>query len=204
MSELIRRRPYQYQPEIDAFIALMNELGARSFLEIGSKYGGTLQRVAHGLPKGSRIVSVDLDRNGSELRRVIAALNAEGYDAHLIAGDSTDTETIRKASELGPFDVLFIDGNHKLEYVRSDWESYGLMARMVGFHDIGWKRPSPEARHPILVPQFWNSIKGSYRHQEILLHPGGVAYGIGVLWRTGAPYAYADDPSAVAESGSAW
>jgi hypothetical protein len=186
-----RRRPYQFEPEIDAFIALMNELGARSFLEIGSKYGGTLWRVAHGLPAGSRIVSVDLDTNGPELRRVIAALNAEGYDAHLIVGDSTNTETIRKASELGPFDVLFIDGNHKLEYVRSDWESYGLMSCMVGFHDIGWKRPSPEALHPILVSQLWNEIKGSYRHQEIMLHP--VAYGIGVLWRTGAPYAYANE-----------
>jgi hypothetical protein len=192
VNNVIRRqKPYQVEAEVDAFIGLMNELGARSFLEVGSKYGDTLRRVAHGLPRGSRIVSVDLDKNGPDLRRVIAMLNAEGYDAHLVAGDSTDTETIRKVSELGPFDVLFIDGNHKLEYVRKDWENYGLMARMVGFHDIGWRRPSPEAPHPILVPQFWDSIKGAYRYQEILLHPA--AYGIGVLWRTGAPYAYVED-----------
>jgi hypothetical protein len=191
----IRHRPYQYWPEVDAFIALMNDLGARSFLEIGSKYGGTLLRVAQGLPAGSRIVSVDLNKNGQHLQKNIDFLNLGGYDAHLIVGDSTKTETIRKASELGPFDVLFIDGNHKLEYVKSDWESYGLMARMVGFHDIGWKRPSPEAPHPIMVSQFWNSIKSAYRHQEILLHP--VAYGIGVLWRTGTPYAYAEEGAAV-------
>lgn len=191
MSEPARRRPYQYEPEIDAFIALMNDLGARSFLEIGSKYGGTLRRVAHGLPHGSRIVSVDLNKNGPDLQRTIDTLNGEGYDAHLIAGDSTKTETVRQASELGPYDVLFIDGNHKLEYVRSDWESYGLMARMVGFHDIGWKRPSLDALHPIVVKELWDAIKGAYRHQEIVLHP--VAYGIGVLWRTGAPFAYAQD-----------
>jgi hypothetical protein len=45
--------------------ALLQREGVRSYLEIGSKFGGSLWRVANSLPPGSRIVSVDLP-NGTK------------------------------------------------------------------------------------------------------------------------------------------
>lgn len=178
-----RINSHQVAAEIDTLAALMKAEGARSYLEIGSKYGGSLWRVAKTMPKGSRIVSLDLDVNGPSLRACIAALRGDGYDAHLIAGNSMDQARVEKARALGPFDCVFVDGNHKLMYVRADWDNYGPMAKMVAFHDIGWRRATPSSPNRILVPEFWNEIKDGYRHREILLDPTGDAFGIGVIWR---------------------
>lgn len=183
MSEKFRSSTHQVDQEIDVLIGLMNEMGCRSYLEVGSKFGASLWRVAKGLPRGSRVVSVDLNRNGDSLQSCIHELRRDGYDAHLISGNSMDAKTASAARDLGPYDALFIDGNHKLMYVRSDWETYGPMAKMVAFHDIGWRRSSPASPNRILVPEFWSGIKDGYRHQEILLDPGQNAYGIGVIWR---------------------
>lgn len=174
---------HQVDAEIDALIEIMRERDARSFLEIGSKFGASLWRIAKGMPKGSRIVSVDLNVNGQSLVRCIEQLRRDGYDAHLIAGNSVDPVVVRKARLNGPYDALFIDGNHKLMYVRSDWENYGPMAKLVAFHDIGWRRSSPASPNRILVPEFWNAIKQEQRHREILLDPGQNAYGIGVIFQ---------------------
>jgi hypothetical protein len=172
---------HQVETEIDAFINILRREGARSFLEIGSKFGATLWRVANALPAGSRIVSVDINVNGDDLRQCIARLCKKGYDAHLIIGNSMSHVTADRVRKLGPFDVLFVDGNHKLMYVESDWKTYGPMAKIVGFHDIGWRRATPAAPNRILVPEFWGSIKDRYRHAEILHDPN--QFGIGVIWR---------------------
>jgi hypothetical protein len=183
-AEPFRRSSHQIDAEIDALIGLMRDMAARSYLEIGSKYGGSLWRVAKSLPHGSRIVSVDLGVNGPSLGHCIKTLRKDGYDAHLITGNSLDLRIIEQVRGLGPYDTTFIDGNHKLMYVRSDWENYGPMSKLVAFHDIGWRRSVPASPNRIRVPEFWNSIKGSYRHREILLDPEQNAFGIGVIWRS--------------------
>jgi hypothetical protein len=171
---------HQVETEIDAFINILRREGARSFLEIGSKFGATLWRVANALPAGSRIVSVDINMVNNDLLECIRRLKKTGYDAHLVIGNSMSPVTIDRARKLGPFDALFIDGNHKLMYVRSDWENYGPMARIVGFHDIGW-RIEQRTKSRIHVPEFWESIKGAWRHDEIRHEKN--ANGIGVIWR---------------------
>jgi predicted O-methyltransferase YrrM len=171
---------HQVETEIDAFINILRREGARSFLEIGSKFGGTLWRVANALPTGSRVVSVDINLVNNDLLECVRRLKKTGYDAHLVIGNSMSPVTIDRVRKLGPFDALFIDGNHKLMYVRSDWENYGAMARIVGFHDIGW-RVEQRTKSRIHVPEFWAGIKGAWRHEEILHEPN--ANGIGVIWR---------------------
>lgn len=178
-----RNNTHQVEAEIDALIARLVDAKAVSFLEIGSKFGGSLWRVATALPKGSRIVSVDLGVNGASLPMCIDELRRKGYDAHLVTGNSMDPVVIERARALGPYDALFIDGNHKLMYVESDWKNYGPMASIVALHDIGWRRATPASPNRILVPEFWNSIKDQYRYEEILLDPSGNAFGIGVIYR---------------------
>jgi predicted O-methyltransferase YrrM len=177
-------KPLQAEAEIAAFCDLLAREGVKSYLEIGSKFGGSLWRVANALPKGSRIVSIDLNRNGTSLQECINALNGSGYDAWLIPFDSTLPEAIERAKGLGPYDALFIDGDHRADGVWADWHNYSAMARIVGFHDIGWKRSpdNPKAKS-IAVPEIWDEIKQGHRFEEIKLDKSGKNNGIGVLWR---------------------
>lgn len=187
-----REKLLQHVGEHDALLAILRAEGVRSYLEIGSMYGGSLWRVAHALPPGSRIVSVDYMVDTPEakphLEACVGALVEDGYDAHLILGDSRSDDVIERARRLGPFDCVFIDGDHTLEGVTADWENYGPMGRVVCLHDIGWNdtwRSSVPGRpfKAMGVPQLWAALKSRHRHREIKLHKPSNYYGIGVIWR---------------------
>lgn len=178
-------RLLQREEEFAWFVALLQREGVRSYLEIGSKFGASLDRIARSMPKGSRVVSVDLPGEGhasrASLSDVIAALRKDGYDARIIWGDSTYHGVINRVKELAPFDAVFIDANHTAPYVEKDWANYGPLARIVAFHDIaGVKRK--ECKPPIEVKPIWDRIKVGYRHEECCLD--GPHNGIGVLWRS--------------------
>lgn len=180
----------QFEPEINRLCEIIRREAVASYLEIGSKFGGSLWRVAHAMPKGSRVVAVDLPspthlptESRRSLEEVIGALIAEGYDAHVVWGDSTAPETIAAVNALGPFDCAFIDGDHTRKGVEADWENYGKAAKMAAFHDIAWSRPADFSGYDrIDAPQVWAEIKGGHRHEEIKLDKTGRDNGIGVLW----------------------
>lgn len=188
---LYRDKLLQNRQEHDEFLGLLKAEGVRSYLEIGSMYGGSLWRVGHALPQGSRLVSIDYMVDTPEaqphLEACIAELRELGRDAHLILGDSAAPETIAKAEALGPFDCVFIDGAHTLEAVTADWENYGRMGRIVALHDISWNstwKSSVPGRvsKPMGVPTLWAELKAKYRHKELQYHQPRNYYGIGVLW----------------------
>lgn len=186
---MIQPKALQFDAELNAFIEILMSEKVRSYLEIGSKFGGSLWRIANALPKDARIVSVDMpwgDRSTiPHLQACIAAIKESGRAASLLLGDSTDERIVEDARKLGPFDCVLIDANHTLPYVTRDWENYGPMASIVAFHDIAWRRPLEwKGGYRIDVPQLWESIKGGYRHREIKLDPTGQDNGFGVLWRT--------------------
>jgi len=179
----------QNEAEIARFVEIIRESGATSFLEIGSKFGGSLWRVANAMPVGSRIVAVDMP-NGTRvwpeskrsLESVISELRKRGYDARIIWGDSTDPAVVRQVKDCGEFDAVFLDGNHTMPFVRKDWANYCQTARIVGFHDIAWRRDKGAPIYSwIDVPEFWAEIKSGFRHEEISLE--ATDNGIGVIWR---------------------
>jgi len=185
-----RTKQLQEPAEITRLAKVLAAAGVRSYLEIGSKYGGSLWTVAQALPAGSRIVAVDLPNGTREwsastgsLQSCVEDLERHGYNAHLIWGDSTAPGVIAQVSALGPFDAVFIDANHTRPYVENDWAHYGGMARIVAFHDIAWARAPTWVGTRIDVPELWDAIKSGYRHEEIRLCPTGKNNGIGVLWR---------------------
>jgi len=153
--------------EFEEFRTLMRKEGVKRYLEIGSKNGGSLWRMAQKLDKGARIVSVDLPHGDTSfkvtlpnLQSCVDRLNKEGFDAHLIVGDSTDPEVVEKVRALGPFDVVFIDGNHTRPFIEKDFANYGPMCRMVAFHDIGYYRDVTDSKKlPIDAPAFWKELK---------------------------------------------
>ena len=177
--------------EIAEYCDILRGSEVRLYLEIGSKFGGSLWKAANALPKGSRIVSVDMP-NGTKawndsrvsLDRCIADLKSAGYDAHVIWGDSQARDVVRKVELLGPFDAVMLDADHRLPGVTSDWINYGPMSRsIVAFHDIGWRRAPEWVGTRIDVPEFWDSIKHDFRYKEIKHCPTGKNNGIGVLWK---------------------
>lgn len=180
----------QHHSEISGFVDLLKREGVRSYLEIGSKFGGSLWRVGFALPKGSRVVSIDLPHGDESfkvtkpaLEACVARLREIGQDAHVHIGDSAAPDAVAFATALGPFDCVFIDANHTEPYVRADWANYGPLGRMVAFHDIGWIEPQnfPVHKMKIDVPKVWRELKRAHLHVEIRADRGH--NGIGVLWR---------------------
>jgi cephalosporin hydroxylase len=174
--------------EFNEFLTLIKQHNVSSYLEIGSKHGGSLWRIANALPKGSRIVSVDLPHaDGSfkqsrpNLLQCGDALKKRGYDVHLFLTDSTDPNTIAKVKKLAPFDLCLIDACHLEPYIRQDFANYGPLAKIVAFHDVNDSLARPPGRNPIDVKRVWQDIKRDYKHIEII--KGTNMNGIGVLWR---------------------
>lgn len=191
MSFKFERRVLQDRGELNRFIDIAMAENVRSYLEIGSKYGGSLWHIANALPKGSRVVAVDLPHGDFSfkealpyLKECVAELCKRGYKAELIIGDSTDPDVIARVQSFAPFDLCLIDANHTEPFVRADWANYGPLARIVAFHDIGWiPRPMKPGKMPIDVPPVWDEIKQNFRHQEIKVSSVPGENGIGVLWR---------------------
>lgn len=169
----------QNEKEITDFVTFLREEKVGSYLEIGSKWGGSLWRVAQALPKGARIVSVDWQKGPNKsLRQCVAELRKAGYDIHLFEADSTNPKIVEQVKNLGPYDACFIDANHTMAYVRKDWENYGPMCRIVCFHDVSYVQR--EGKAPVNVPELWAELKQQYRSKEIRYEPKD--NGIGILW----------------------
>jgi predicted O-methyltransferase YrrM len=184
-------RLLQDRDEFESFCELMKAERVRSYLEIGSFSGGSIEMVAEFLPTGSRIVSVDKPWKPTKLamlKQTLEGLRLRGYDTHLIVGDSTDPKTVAAAEALCPYDAVFIDGDHRVPYIKSDWENYGTMGRIVGFHDIARDMPKDVHGGPHEVASFWNEFKKDFHYIEFISAKTRArtdtkaAYGIGVVW----------------------
>jgi cephalosporin hydroxylase len=190
MNNKYERVALQDPIEFAEFIILLKREGVKSYLEIGCKHGGSLWRIASEvLPKGSRVVAVDLphgDQSFKESRPHLEACvkrlrKGLGLDARLFLGDSTDPKIIQAVRELGPFDACLIDANHTELFVRADWANYGPLARIVAFHDIAHVVQPKPPKMPIEVFKVWAELKDQFRNVEIKHSQG--CNGFGVLWR---------------------
>lgn len=179
----------QKQSELDQLVEIAK--GCRSYLEIGAKHGITTNQIARAMPWGSTVTVVDwpgkvwgAEDTEPELKRVLDDLHRDGYAATLFLGDSQHADIISRVCNLGPFDLILIDADHRYEGVKADWEAYGPMGKAVAFHDIAAVMTPDDSPHveKMQVGRLWNEIKGSFRHAEFI-DPKGTQMGIGVVWR---------------------
>ena len=133
------------------------------------------------------IISIDLPGGkfgGGQSRTRSLLYHAFGklfQNMHVIRGDSHSEEVSARVKDIiQSLDVLFIDGDHTYEGVKHDFLSYSPLVRrggIVAFHDI--------AEHPEKaggdVPRFWNELKASHRHEEII-EDQEQGFGIGLLY----------------------
>lgn len=187
-SKLIKILAHFSCPQNQDELARMLEhvRGKTSLLEIGSSFGGTLKRMASVMPKGARIVSVDLACDSTpkflnplaSLKDTCRKLGLLGATVDLIVGDSHSPDVVAAVSQHAPFDFGFIDGDHSYEGVKQDWENYGPLCKVVGLHDIGGPVEG--------CTRFWNELKasGEYRTEEYI-SLGSPMFGIGIVFRDG-------------------
>lgn len=169
--------------ELAGFLALAVDHAPQVVLEIGSDHGGTLWAWQQ-LPSVRRVLAVDLPRGGFHSGR---SLDAHGVE--VVYGDSHKPETLAELADLladDSVDLLFIDGDHTLEGVTSDYVMYSPLVRpggVIGFHDI--------LTHPgmpyVAVDVLWRQLRqpssrtGSSGSMEEIVTDPPTWGGIGVL-----------------------
>lgn len=182
-------RAIQVPEELAALGQLLAGRQPERALEIGTAQGGTLLLLTRLASPGATIVSVDLPGGKfgggySTKRQWFYQRFARSRQLlHLLRGDSHCPEMqarVKAAFGGQPLDYLFIDGDHRYEGVKRDFEMYGPMVRkggIIAFHDIVEGPPDAVGG----VPRFWREIKSQYRHREIIEDPNQGGYGIGIL-----------------------
>lgn len=192
MKSFSGKRVPQREHEIDCFAAILKAQGVKSYLEIGARYGDSLHYIGSALARGSRIAAVDLpggpwgnDDSQVYLEAAARDLKAKGRPTEVILGASTADATLERVRDLGPFDAIFIDGDHTAEGVKADWKAYRSLGRIIAFHDIDVTTETVGKRAGRFgVAALWRRLKADHPHVEIIDRERGM--GIGVLWRPAA------------------
>jgi predicted O-methyltransferase YrrM len=181
-------RPLQVPSELHRFAEIVASICPESVLEIGTFQGGTLCMFARLSAPRATIISIDLPGGKfgggqTSLRSLLYHMFGRVFQRmHLIRGDSHSEEVSAKVEHITQsLDVLFIDGDHTYEGVKHDFLSYSALVRpggIVAFHDIAEHRKETSGD----VPRFWNEVKTSHRHEEIIDNREQEWGGIGVLY----------------------
>lgn len=175
---------FQHPAEMEWMLALFRERQPKRILEIGTYYGGTLKQWLLHAPRRANVVSVDTYAiSQADNRSKYAAWAAQSKaTVHVIVGDSQDATTVAQAAQHGPYDWIFIDGNHYYGPAANDWRNYGTLCASGGvvvFHDIVDNRIA----HPeIEVARLWAEIKAEGYVTDEYVDGNGLWGGIGVVF----------------------
>ena len=182
------RRASQQEAELNRLLEVIKDAGVTRYLEIGTRHGDTFFEVVRAMPKGSKAVAVDLpggnwglDSSRDSMIGCADELISLGYDITLIFGDSTAPDIIELVNKHGPYDAVFIDGDHRYEGVKQDWLNYGT-APIVAFHDIDG-RGVTSGDMPVEVPRLWDEIKQHHTHESVIHCDDGRRMGIGIIYQ---------------------
>ncbi len=163
--------------------------GCSSFLEIGSRRGGSFFLLSLALPPGSRVAALDLPGgpwgsadSAETLTKVGEALKERGYQVSTVLRNSNSPEAVAEIRRLFPngLDAVFVDGDHSYEGVRADYENYFPLLKPGGcfaLHDV-WPR---HAEPGIEVYAFWVELMRLHVWDFFVARPSSP--GIGVIWK---------------------
>lgn len=176
-SPHVRESGIWQQPEqLARLLLLASERGVRSYCEVGVWRGYCLALVATYLYRFSRdfrAVGVDVapalcvEDRWDEVQKLVP-VEIRTCDSSSIKGE--------------PFDLVFVDGDHRYDAVRRDWENLNT-ARLCAFHDCNcdYVRRGNACGG---VPRFWQELRASTNRPtvEFFDSPTGLPWmGIGVV-----------------------
>lgn len=182
--------PRQNPSEIEALYQRVIKLKPKRVLEIGTSRGGSLYLWCQAADPDATLISVDMPGGAFGGSYPVCrepfyrAFACHDQKVELIRADSHDPVTldaVRNALGGEPVDFLFIDGDHRYEGVKADYEMYGPLVRpggLIGFHDIVARPDQPD----IEVPRYWEELKAMHPTEEIIGPSGsGRIIGIGLI-----------------------
>ena len=161
-------RAIQQHDEIVSLLRFLEKKPPRSVCEIGTAFGGTLFLLTKVCRSDALLISVDM---GLPLERSLTYLQFATSRQRIVSirKDSRAPETIQQVRTTlrgRPLDLLFIDGDHEYEAVKSDFANYGPLVcpgGLIVFHDIvrdfRTRYGKPTSHYTGGVPMFWQEIK---------------------------------------------
>lgn len=180
--------PHQKRIEITQLLRFVSERQPKTALEIGMAQAGTTFLLKENLRSLTMLIGIDIHLHNLF---VLKTFNKRNCDLHFFEGDSKDVVTKKNVVEaLGgrKLDLLFIDGDHSYEGVKSDFEKYAPLVAsggMIVFHDICEDYQTRYGRHTGNytggVPQFWKEIRQGFEFHEFVDDYDQDGFGIGCL-----------------------
>ncbi len=141
---------WQYPNQFSKYLCLLKEQNINSYIEIGCRWGGTFVLTNEYLKMFNNITkSVAVDIIDSPVLNY-CILNSE---TQFIKQNSQSQEFINYMKN-NYFDLIFIDGDHNYNGVKSDYEISKNSGKIFVFHDI-INDVCPG------VIQFWNELKNN-------------------------------------------
>ncbi len=190
LGDFFTMKPIQVKEELEGLLALVHSVHPRTVLEIGTARGGTLYLFSSVARPDATITTVDLPRGrfgGGYPTWKIPIYMSFARDQQRIVPIRADSheesslEKVKEALDGRGLDFLFIDGDHSYEGVKRDYEMYSQMTRrgsLIAFHDI----VPHHLESGCEVNEFWNEVKRSHEHKEIVKDWSQNWGGIGVLF----------------------
>ncbi len=150
----------QNRAELEALCQFIDRANVRSFLEIGI-WTGRLSSALHSIFRFDKLAACDQGWS-EECGFQIQLPNA----ANFFRGNSDSPQFQTWRASLGHFDMVFIDGDHRYQGVKRDFEINRLMPhRFLVFHDITgsnrWTRG---------VRRFWEELDFGHKLEIVLPH----------------------------------
>ncbi|MCJ7489610.1 MAG: class I SAM-dependent methyltransferase [Thermoplasmata archaeon] len=181
--------PFQVKEEVIQLLRTLDAMRPKTILEIGTARGGTLFLLARIAAQDAEMISIDLPEGSfgggypERLAPLISSFARPGQRINLLRADSHSPETLAEVENIlagRNLDLLFIDGDHEYEGVKTDFNMYSGLVRkdgLIALHDIVPGDPSIVGG----VPRFWNEVKVGRETTEIIKDMRQGGFGIGLV-----------------------